>query len=73
LDLGKCRREKLMKICHFCGEKFNFIDDIHPLTVDIRCKQCINQECTCSNCGAKNSCEYSFDGYNTNGDCIAEK
>lgn len=30
-------------------------------------------EFTCDNCGAKYHCEYVFDWYNIDGDCIAEK
>ena len=28
---------------------------------------------TCQKCTAKESCEFAFDTYNTNGDCLAEK
>lgn len=28
---------------------------------------------TCDECGAAPNCEYAFDSYNTDGDCIAEK
>ena len=28
---------------------------------------------TCDECGAAARCELSFDPYNTNGDCLAEK
>lgn len=30
-------------------------------------------EFSCDTCAAKNTCEYAFDQYNTNGDCLAEK
>jgi hypothetical protein len=28
---------------------------------------------TCENCPQADRCDYAFDGYNTNGDCLAEK
>lgn len=28
---------------------------------------------TCDDCGANDNCEYAFDLYNTDGDCLAEK
>jgi hypothetical protein len=28
---------------------------------------------TCDDCGARYTCEYVFDWYNTDGDCMAEK
>ena len=28
---------------------------------------------TCWHCAAWRGCEFAFDGYNTNGDCLAEK
>ncbi len=28
---------------------------------------------TCDRCSAANECDYAFDPYNTNGDCLAEK
>ncbi len=28
---------------------------------------------TCDRCAAANECDYAFDPYNTNGDCLAEK
>ena len=28
---------------------------------------------TCDNCPSKNTCEWAYDGYNTDGDCLAEK
>jgi hypothetical protein len=28
---------------------------------------------TCDGCGGVNICKYAFDGYNTDGDCLAEK
>ena len=28
---------------------------------------------TCDNCRQRNKCEFVFDTYNTNGDCLAEK
>jgi hypothetical protein len=28
---------------------------------------------SCDSCGGRNDCAYAFDGYNTNGDCLAEK
>lgn len=31
------------------------------------------QSFTCDDCPAKLSCNYAFDAYNTNGDCLAEK
>lgn len=30
-------------------------------------------EFTCDGCGARYTCEYVFDWYNTDGDCLAEK
>lgn len=44
-----------------------------------RCTECGNvheeKECifTCAQCGAKGECEFAFEAYNTNGDCLAEK
>lgn len=31
------------------------------------------EDFTCFGCGLSRSCEFAFDPYNTNGDCIAEK
>lgn len=31
------------------------------------------QEFTCDTCAARYTCEYVFDPYNTDGDCLAEK
>ena len=28
---------------------------------------------TCHKCGAKDNCQYAWDDYNINGDCLAEK
>lgn len=28
---------------------------------------------TCDTCPSNDTCEWAFDGYNTNGDCLAEK
>lgn len=28
---------------------------------------------TCEDCGARHTCPFSMDPYNTNGDCLAEK
>lgn len=28
---------------------------------------------SCDECGASKTCEFAFDPYNTNGDCLAEK
>lgn len=28
---------------------------------------------TCKGCPSNDTCEYAFDGYNTDGDCLAEK
>lgn len=28
---------------------------------------------TCDDCSGAPDCDYAFDGYNTNGDCLAEK
>lgn len=28
---------------------------------------------TCDDCGARHDCEFAFDPYNTDGDCLAEK
>jgi MoaA/NifB/PqqE/SkfB family radical SAM enzyme len=30
-------------------------------------------EFTCDKCPARYTCEWAFDAYNTNGDCLAEK
>jgi hypothetical protein len=30
-------------------------------------------EFSCDHCSAAKTCEYAFDPYNTNGDCLAEK
>lgn len=30
-------------------------------------------EFTCDNCVACKTCEFAFDAYNTDGDCLAEK
>lgn len=30
-------------------------------------------DCTCNICPDSDSCKYSFDLYNTNGDCLASK
>ena len=32
-----------------------------------------DQKFTCDGCGAKDTCIYVFDLYNTDGDCLAEK
>lgn len=32
-----------------------------------------DEELTCFKCSLKDKCEYAFDPYNTNGDCLAEK
>ena len=32
-----------------------------------------SEDYTCHKCEAKNNCEYAWDDYNTNGDCLAEK
>lgn len=32
-----------------------------------------SEEYTCYNCNAKDTCEYAWDDYNTNEDCLAEK
>ena len=29
--------------------------------------------CTCVDCGARWDCGFAYDGYNTEGDCLAEK
>lgn len=29
--------------------------------------------CTCLGCDARKKCEYAFDAYNEDGDCLAEK
>ena len=31
------------------------------------------QSFTCDDCPVKLTCDYAFDAYNTNGDCLAEK
>jgi hypothetical protein len=31
------------------------------------------QEFSCDACGARRTCPFVFDAYNTNGDCLAEK
>jgi hypothetical protein len=31
------------------------------------------EETTCWTCPAKDTCEFAFDGYNTNGDCLENK
>jgi hypothetical protein len=31
------------------------------------------EEMTCFECGANKTCEWAWDHYNTNGDCLAEK
>jgi hypothetical protein len=28
---------------------------------------------SCDDCGARKTCEFAFDAYNTDGDCLAEK
>lgn len=28
---------------------------------------------TCDDCGLKHKCAFVYDGYNTNGDCLADK
>lgn len=29
--------------------------------------------CTCVSCGAREECEFAYDWYNTDGDCLQEK
>jgi len=31
------------------------------------------EDYSCYDCGAWQTCEFAFDAYNTNGDCLAEK
>jgi hypothetical protein len=31
------------------------------------------RRCTCVGCDESSSCPYAWDGYNTDGDCLAEK
>ena len=31
------------------------------------------KEFSCDRCSASRTCDYAFDPYNTNGDCLAEK
>ncbi len=31
------------------------------------------QNCTCEGCPSEETCEWAYDPYNTDGDCLAEK
>lgn len=33
----------------------------------------VDTEVTCQNCPINDTCEFAFDPYNTDGDCLAEK
>ena len=55
----------------------NFSDAIRTVNrtenKEIAFKWLKTHNCTCINCNKKDNCEYVFDEYNINGDCIAEK
>ena len=47
----------------------DYVNDIPARVEDFL----ILEKCTCSKCSGAKTCEYAFDGYNTNGDCLAIK
>ncbi len=55
----------------FCVHKETEIDRRRKAAM-IRRQAFINN-CTCENCAEKFDCEFSFDLYNANGDCMKEK
>ena len=56
--------------------KREFYKSVKPI-VDAIVKELFTEkkrkESTCSSCGDNKTCEFAFDGYNTNGDCLAIK
>ena len=42
----------------------NFVEPIKPID---------DERFTCNKCADKDDCEYAFDEYNTNGDCLKVK
>jgi len=56
------------------SDKVDFFKAIKP-TLDAVIKDLFTGEkvSTCSSCGDNKTCEFAFDGYNTNGDCLAIK
>jgi len=51
------------------SDKLNIIRRINAFNDYFKC----NALCTCCNCSEKMTCKYSYDFYNTNGDCLASK
>lgn len=55
-------------------DKREFYKSVKP-TVDAIVKELFVRKkvSTCDTCGDNKTCEFAFDGYNTNGDCLAIK
>lgn len=51
------------ELCSVCPDAKTCPGNFHPRKEDT----------TCWDCTSKDTCEFAFDAYNTNGDCLAEK